>query len=343
MKRKTMWGLMIVGLVVLLGGGIFAWHKAASSANGPRFRVVRLHNNNFAVTGSVQTHRTEKLTPKEGKVQQLFISNGETVTKGQELLSTFDESKTPDVQTAQQAVAKSQRELNQQAQAVNDLKSQLNQTPADDPSYEQTRTQLKEANNSYKGAQADLQDQQNSLATLQKTQTTILQAPYDGVATVDYALDGTPQITIVTNDLQVRGEVTEYDYAKLKVNQPVKIKALANGKQQTAAIDYLANNPAPDSRKNMSKYEFTVPVDNRFMNGQTVNIKIPQDDLRLPFSAVRHGQVFVYRQGRAYQQAVTVQKKAGYYRVKTGLHAGSQVIINPNRHLRDQMKVQIND
>lgn len=222
--------------------------------------------------------------------------------------------------------------MNQQAQAVNDLKSQLNQTPADDPSYEQTRTQLKEANNSYKGAQADLQDQQNSLATLQKTQTTILQAPYDGVATVDYALDGTPQITIVTNDLQVRGEVTEYDYAKLKVNQPVKIKALANGKQQTAAIDYLANNPAPDSRKNMSKYEFTVPVDNRFMNGQTVNIQIPQDDLRLPLSAVRHGQVFVYRQGtQAYHvlKDINLQVDAGEFVAIMGKSgSGKSTLIN---------------
>lgn len=73
MKRKTMWGLIIVGLVVLLSGGIFAWHKAASSTSGQRFRVMRVHNNNFSVTGSVQTHRTEKFTPKEGKVQQLLL------------------------------------------------------------------------------------------------------------------------------------------------------------------------------------------------------------------------------------------------------------------------------
>ena len=189
-------------------------------------------------------------------------------------------------------------------------------------------------------AQSDVTAAQNKVNTLSQKVTQTLTAPFDGTVTVDDTKQDAPVITIYSNDLKLKTKVSEYNYSKLKTGQAIHVRALATGKQADTTISYLATVPTTNSQSNGASYEVDADLSSKdFMDGQTVKASVAQNQLRIPKSSVKNGQVYVVKNGKAKAVAVSGKRVNEYFEVKSGVKAGQQIVTNPDGKLHNGTKV----
>ena len=189
-------------------------------------------------------------------------------------------------------------------------------------------------------AQSDVTAAQNKVNTLSQKVTQTLTAPFDGTVTVDDTKQDAPVITIYSNDLKLKTKVSEYNYSKLKTGQAIHVRALATGKQADTTISYLATVPTTNSQSNDTSYEVDADLSSKdFMDGQTVKASVAQNQLRIPKSSVKNGQVYVVKNGKAKAVAVSGKRVNEYFEVKSGVKAGQQIVTNPDSKLHNGTKV----
>lgn len=75
------------------------------------------------------------------------------------------------------------------------------------------------------------------------------------------------------------------------------------------------------------------------MDGQTVKASVAQNQLRIPKSSVKNGQVYVVKNGKAKAVAVSGKRVNEYFEVKSGVKAGQQIVTNPDGKLHNGTKV----
>lgn len=347
MRKRVKLGIVLVPLGAAVIGGTVLYvtdHQATKEAGTPTYQVATVKQSTFTVAGKVAPVAQQQLTIPEGKVQQLNVANGDTVTAGQVLLTTFLD-KSMDLAEQQATLDKGNRVATSAQNTINQLTQQLQQLPADDPTRADLDSQLRDAKSNLADAQADVQTNQQALQRGQNSQYGQVTAPYDGRISVSYDQSGKVQLAITGSGLQATGLVSEYDYDKVKDHRDVAIKALATKHEAKTTLNFLSTNPAKESSKNMARYAFTTEnLDaTQFMNGQSLTITVPQDGIRVPMAAVKHGHVYRYVAGKARKTPVTTEKRDGYLVVTAGLQAKERIIMNPDNKLKDAAQVAISD
>ena len=347
MRKRVKLGMVLVPLGAAVIGGTVLYvtdHQTTKEAGTPTYQVATVKQSTFTVAGKVVPVAQQQLTIPEGKVQQLNVANGDTVTAGQVLLTTFLD-KSMDLAEQQATLDKGNRVATSAQNTINQLTQQLQQLPADDPTRADLDSQLRDAKSNLADAQADVQTSQQVLQRGQNSQYGQVTAPYDGRISVSYDQSGKVQLAITGSGLQATGLVSEYDYDKVKDHRDVAIKALATKHEAKTTLNFLSTNPAKESSKNMARYAFTTEnLDaTQFMNGQSLTITVPQDGIRVPMAAVKHGHVYRYVAGKARKTPVTTEKRDGYLVVTAGLQAKERIIMNPDNKLKDAAQVAISD
>jgi HlyD family secretion protein len=286
--RKTTIGTTIV-LVLVIGMGIINKIKQNKAAQSSRYVVAKVAKTTpLTLTGTVAAQQQQVLSLPSGKVQSIGVANGQKVSEGDPLVTTYSES----------------------------------------------------ANEELADAQSDVTTAQNKVNTLSQKVTQTLTAPFDGTVTVDDTKQDAPVITIYSNDLKLKTKVSEYNYSKLKTGQAIHVRALATGKQADTTISYLATVPTTNSQSNDTSYEVDADLSSKdFMDGQTVKASVAQNQLRIPKSSVKNGQVYVVKNGKAKAVAVSGKRVNEYFEVKSGVKAGQQIVTNPDSKLHNGTKV----
>nr|WP_302147544.1 HlyD family efflux transporter periplasmic adaptor subunit [Limosilactobacillus mucosae] len=286
--RKTTIGTAIV-LVLVIGMGIINKIKQNKAAQSSRYVVAKVAKTTpLTLTGTVAAQQQQVLSLPSGKVQSIGVANGQKVSEGDPLVTTYSES----------------------------------------------------ANEELADAQSDVTAAQNKVNTLSQKVTQTLTAPFDGTVTVDDTKQDAPVITIYSNDLKLKTKVSEYNYSKLKTGQAIHVRALATGKQADTTISYLATVPTTNSQSNDTSYEVDADLSSKdFMDGQTVKASVAQNQLRIPKSSVKNGQVYVVKNGKAKAVAVSGKRVNEYFEVKSGVKAGQQIVTNPDSKLHNGTKV----
>ncbi|MCO7128203.1 biotin/lipoyl-binding protein [Sporolactobacillus shoreicorticis] len=295
-------------------------------------------------SGKVAANRTQTLQKPAGTVKKIHVQNGDEVKKGEVLLTTRNKEITSKITTAKQEILKTQRDLAVQKQSIANSKTKLAKMHKGE-SEDDLNLELARDQNTYRDTEVDLQNQHDQLNQLYNQQEEELKAPFPGVISITNDDEtGQAQYSLSSSEMEAQSSVSEYDYDKLHSGAEATVKALANGKKQTTTVKFLAKIPAKAmSKKNFSMYDFTVPVDHRFMVGQSVQIVIPQKQIKLPSQTILNekGQTIVYLviHGKAKRHAVKVEKQNGFYFLKSGLQPGQHIVANPDKRLKDGAKV----
>ncbi|KYC69898.1 MULTISPECIES: efflux RND transporter periplasmic adaptor subunit [Heyndrickxia] len=294
-------------------------------------------------TGKVSAKQTQNLQIPDGTVQKVNVRNGDEVKKGDVLLTTHNIEIIEKITEVKQSILKMQRDLAVQKQNIAYLKKKLSAVHQEE-NKEELNLEIARDQNTYRDTEAGLQNQQDQLNQLENRVEGRLKAPFDGVMSISTNNSGQSQYSISSDALEVQSSVSEYDYDKLRVGSKVVIKALANGKRQTTTIQFISKIPSKTAtKKGFSMYDFTVDVDRRFMAGQSVQITIPQKQIKLPSKAIikKNGQTAVYLvvNGKARFRTVAVEKQNGFYTLKSGLHPGDRIVADPDKRLKDGAKV----
>lgn len=345
LKGRQRW-LLLGGIIIIfvLAFALVRHNSEQKAARQSHYHLLTVSPQAaFTITGRIEPVQTQTLDVPTGKLQELNVRNGDHVTRGTTILTMHNDNAQESATDLQTSLSKDQRTVSAQQQTINNLQRQLNGMDSSDDGYSDLQNQLTEARNAYADAQASVAADQQRLNTANGKVNPALTAPYDGTVTIDQTKQDQPVVTLYSDSLQFVGQVSEYDYSKLNQGTNLTVKALATGRKEKAVVSYLAVVPTKESGNN-SKYEVTANLNpDKFMAGQTATASLKQSAVLIPKSAVVHGHVYVVEDGRARRVNVSGHAVNASYTVTDGVDAGDRIVTNPDRRLKNNMKVVHND
>lgn len=340
-KRK----ILVVAAVIIVILAVWGLIQKANAKKddvkdaAPKYYVTKVSRPTpFSINGQVESKQVSTLGLPSGKVQEIRVKNGQSVHKGDVILTTYDSEKQESKEEVQQELDKAKRTQQSELSSLNSAKQQLGQASKEDDGYSDLQNQVKEAQSSYDDAVSEVTAAQTKLNSISGKINNVLIAPFDGIVDVDDKKQDAPSITLYSHEKQVSASVSEYDYEKLSQGQKVEVKALATKKTQESTIAFLSQVPVEGKS---TGYPLTIDVDgNNFMDGQTVKISVPQEQIRLPKDSVRNNSVYVVdSKGRVHKQKIDGKFADGYFCVEQGVQVGERIVANPDKHLKDGKKV----
>ena len=306
------------------------------------------------------------LDASKGEVDEILVSVGDKVDKGQALVKYNSTEAQSAYDAANRAIAKADRR-------INDLKESRNNTLADSEEYDGAQgssvssidSQISDARDSRADAEAQLKkvqaqlDATKVLSTLEGTVVEVNRNVSKSTSAANQVM-----VHVVSNDnLQVKGELSEYNLANLSVNQEVTFSSkVYQDKTWTGKISYISAYPknsgegtnAITGGNTGSKYPYTIEVTSEIGDlrpGFTVSVEVKSDkkSILVPLTSV------ITEDGKNYVWVVDEENKAKKIEVSlgnadaenqeitSGLTNGAKVISNPTTSLEEGKEVKADE
>ena len=391
-KKWQLYAAIGAASVVVLGaGGILLFRQPSHTAvKDEATHLVVAKEGSVAssvlLSGTV-TAKNEQYVyfdASKGDLDEILVSVGDKVSEGQVLVKYSSSEAQAAYDSASRAVAKADRHINELNQARSEAVSaptpQL-PTPAGGESAA-AQTPAPVAGNSVSSIDAQLGDARDAradaAAQLSKAQsqldaTTVLSTLEGTVVEVNRNVSKSPtgasqvMVHIVSNEnLQVKGELSEYNLANLSVGQEVTFTSkVYRDKSWTGKISYISdypkNNgeaasaaPATAAGNSGSKYPYTIDVTSEIgdlKQGFSVSVEVKNKSkaILVPLTSV------VTENNKNYVWVLDEQKKAKKVEVSlgnadadnqeitSGLTNGVKVISNPTSSLEEGKEVKADE
>lgn len=314
----------------------------------------------------------------KGDLDEVLVSVGDQVSEGQALVKYSSTEAQAAYDAASRAVAKANRHINELNESRNTaaatpslpqagLEGATGQAPAQSSGSATAAidSQISDARDVRADAEAQLekaQAQLNAATVLSTVEGTVVEVNRN----VSKSPTGNSQVLIhiVSNDnLQVKGELSEYNLANLSVGQEVTFTSkVYPDKTWNGKISYISNYPKNNSEANSSlagsntgsKYPYTVDITSEIgdlKQGFTVSVEVKSTSkaLIVPISSV------VMEEDKNYvwildenQKAKKVEVGLGNadaenQEITSGLTDGAKVISNPTASLQEGKEVKTDE
>ena len=329
-------------------------------------------------TVSAQNEQYIYYDASKGDLDEVLVSVGDKVSEGQALVKYSSSEAQAAYDAASRAVAKADRHINE----LNEARNTAAATPALPQAGIEGATDQAQAPSSA-SATASIDSQisdardvrADAAAQLEKAQAqldaaTVLSTVEGTVVEVNRNVSKSPTgnsqvlVHIVSNDnLQVKGELSEYNLANLSVGQEVTFTSkVYPDKTWNGKISYISNYPKNNSEASSSlaasntgsKYPYTVDVTSEIgdlKQGFTVSVEVKSTSkaLIVPISSV------VMEEDKNYvwildenQKAKKVEVGLGNadaenQEITSGLTDGAKVISNPTASLQEGKEVKTDE
>jgi len=316
----------------------------------------------------------------KGDLDEVSVSVGDKVSEGQALVKYSSTEAQAAYDAASRAVAKADRHINE----LNEARNTAAATPilpqvGEEGGADLAQTQGQSPGSSLSSIDSQISDARDTradaVAQLEKAQaqldaTTVLSTVEGTVVEVNRNVSKSPTgssqvlVHIVSNDnLQVKGELSEYNLANLSVGQEVTFTSkVYPDKTWTGKITYISNYPKNNSEASSSlsgsnsgsKYPFTIDVTSEIgdlKQGFTVSIEVKNSSkaLIVPITSV------VMEEEKNFVWILDENKKAKKVEVglgnadaenqeiTSGLTDGAKVISNPTASLEEGKEVKTDE
>ena len=314
----------------------------------------------------------------KGDLDEVLVSVGDKVSEGQALVKYSSTEAQAAYDAASRAVAKADRHINELNDSRNTaaatpslpqagLEGATGQAPAQSSGSATAAidSQISDARDVRADAEAQLekaQAQLNSATVLSTVEGTVVEVNRN----VSKSPTGNSQVLvhIVSNDnLQVKGELSEYNLANLSVGQEVTFTSkVYPDKTWNGKISYISNYPKNNSEASASvagsnsgsKYPYTVDVTSELgdlKQGFTVSVEVKSTSkaLLVPITSI------VMEEDKNYvwildenQKAKKVEVGLGNadaenQKITSGLTDGAKVISNPTASLQEGKEVKTDE
>ena len=314
----------------------------------------------------------------KGDLDEVLVSVGDQVSEGQALVKYSSTEAQAAYDAASRAVAKANRHINELNESRNTaaatpslpqagLEGATGQAPAQSSSSATAAidSQISDARDVRADAEAQLekaQAQLNAATVLSTVEGTVVEVNRN----VSKSPTGNSQVLvhIVSNDnLQVKGELSEYNLANLSVGQEVTFTSkVYPDKTWNGKISYISNYPKNNSEASSSlagsntgsKYPYTVDITSEIgdlKQGFTVSVEVKSTSkaLIVPITSV------VMEEDKNYvwildenQKAKKVEVGLGNadaenQEITSGLTDGAKVISNPTASLQEGKEVKTDE
>lgn len=386
-SKKKKW--MIIGIIALLiiivAINITVMQsKKNGIAENLKFASVaeKEIKNTKLIAGVVKPENTETIyaEPAKGKIKEIFVKEGQKITKGQKLFSYdnpeliiqnkqididkklaqihYDQS-TAKISSLKKEIQKAQ-DANAPKEVTDPLESQLQ-----DLQFQQKTTELEMEKN--KLQEDELQSKQNELTVLSSTDGTVQKidtnAQQNSVQTAGSQTSAIIQI-VSNNPFEIQGTLTELQKSQIQPNQAITLtsKAVSN-KIWKGKITEISEYPTSDEAgqsmmgttgqqtQNISYYNFKATLDSQdgLSPGYHVSIQAnvaSHKILAVPSSSIieKGASRFVYvvKDNKVSKQKITTGTGDGEWtEVLDGLKAGEKVVKNPSANVYVGLEVKV--
>ena len=332
------------------------------------------------LSGSVTAQNEQYIyyDASKGDLDEVLVSVGDQVSEGQALVKYSSTEAQAAYDAASRAVAKANRHINELNESRNTaaatpslpqagLEGATGQAPAQSSGSATAAidSQISDARDVRADAEAQLekaQAQLNAATVLSTVEGTIVEVNRN----VSKSPTGNSQVLvhIVSNDnLQVKGELSEYNLANLSVGQEVTFTSkVYPDKTWNGKISYISNYPKNNSEASSSltgsntgsKYPYTVDVTSEIgdlKQGFTVSVEVKSTSkaLIVPITSVvmeeEKNYVWILDEN---QKAKKVEVGLGNadaenQEITSGLTDGAKVISNPTASLQEGKEVKTDE
>ena len=390
-KKWQLYAAVGAASVVVLGaGGILLFRQPSHTAvKDEATHLVVAKEGSVAssvlLSGTV-TAKNEQYVyfdASKGDLDEILVSVGDKVSEGQALVKYSSSEAQAAYDSASRAVAKADRHINELNQARNEAASaptpQLPTPAGGEGATAQSPAPV--AGNSVSSIDAQLGDARDAradaAAQLSKAQsqldaTTVLSTLEGTVVEVNRNVSKSPtgasqvMVHIVSNEnLQVKGELSEYNLANLSVGQEVTFTSkVYRDKTWTGKISYISDYPKNNGEaastataaagNSGSKYPYTIDVTSEIgdlKQGFSVSVEVKNKTkaILVPLTSV------VTENDKNYVWVLDEQKKAKKVEVglgnadadnqeiTSGLTNGVKVISNPTSSLEEGKEVKADE
>ncbi|AIG50188.1 efflux RND transporter periplasmic adaptor subunit [Streptococcus pyogenes] len=375
--------------LVLIITGVVLWKQqqnmlTADIAKEP-YSTVSVTEGSIAsstlLSGTVKALSEEYIyfDANKGNDATVTVKVGDQVTQGQQLVQY-------NTTTAQSAYDTAVRSLNKIGRQINHLKTYgvpavSTETNKDEATGEETTTtvqpsaqqnanykqQLQDLNDAYADAQAEVNKAQialNGTVVISSVSGTVVEVNND----IDPSSKNSQTLVHVATEgqLQVKGTLTEYDLANVKVGQSVKIKSKVYSNQEwTGKISYVSNYPTESNAGSTTPagstgagsstgaaYDYKIDIIsplNQLKQGFTVSVEVVNEAKQalVPLTAVikkdKKHYVWTYDDatGKAKKVEVTLgNADAQQQEIHKGVAVGDIVIANPDKNIKPDKKLE---
>lgn len=373
LKKWQLFSLIGVTTVVILGaiGTILLFNGNNVADKEKTIQVQKVREGSVAssvlLSGNIAATNEQYVyyDSTKGDLDSVLVNVGDKVTAGQALV----QYKSVEAQAAYDTAV---RALNKIDRQIYDLKTYGTtiETTGDAATDDKTTasaqrsidSQLKDLQDNRADAEANVnkaQAQLNATTVTSANDGTVVEVNRD----VSKSTTGANQtlVHIVNNgNLQVKGELSEYNLANLSVGQEVTITSkVYPDKKWTGKISYISNYPkdnqntAAASAGNASsgaKYPYTVDITSEIgdlKQGFSINIEVKNKTrgILVPVSSIvsesNKSYIWTIEKGTVKKVQVTLgNADAKHQEISSGLTKDSKVITNPTDNLKDGQEVK---
>lgn len=387
-KKAKKWQLYtaigVASAIVIGAAGILIFRQPSQSAvKNETSHIVTAKEGSVAssvlLSGTV-TAKNEQYVyfdASKGDLDEILVSVGDKVEEGQALVKYSSADAQAAYDAASRAVAKADRHINELNKARENANSAPvspqvpteaglpEQAPAETSSVSSIDSQISDAKDNRADAVAQL-----SKAQAQLDAATVLSTLEGTVVEVNRNVSKSPTgnsqvvVHVVSNEnLQVKGELSEYNLANLSVGQEVTFTSkVYQDKSWTGKISYISDYPKNNGEaanaalggNTGSKYPYTVDVTSdigELKQGFSVSVEVKNKSkaILVPLTSV------VTENDKNYVWLVDDQKKAKKVEVTlgnadadnqeitSGLTDGAKVISNPTSSLEEGKEVKADE
>ena len=387
-KKAKKWQLYtaigIASVIVIGAAGILIFRQPSQSAvKEETSHIVTAKEGSVAssvlLSGTV-TAKNEQYVyfdASKGDLDEILVSVGDKVEEGQALVKYSSADAQAAYDAADRAVAKADRHIEE----LNKARENASATPASSqvPTEAGLPEQAQAATSSVSSSEAQISDAKDNradaVAQLNKAQAqldaaTVLSTLEGTVVEVNRNVSKSPTgnsqvvVHVVSNEnLQVKGELSEYNLANLSVGQEVTFTSkVYQDKSWTGKISYISDYPKNNGEaanaalggNTGSKYPYTVDVTSdigELKQGFSVSVEVKNKSkaILVPLTSVvtENDKNYVWivdEQKKAKKVEVTLgNADADNQEITSGLTDGAKVISNPTSSLEEGKEVKADE
>ncbi|MDY4077397.1 MAG: efflux RND transporter periplasmic adaptor subunit [Clostridium sp.] len=386
MKKKYL-KYVVIGAIILVSTVAIYLVKATSDnsqVNSSSIETTMIGDSSqkIYINGIIQPIENKNiyLDASKGKVDTVSVTDGQSVTAGDVLFTYKNDTITSQIeelngqistyQTQKERLENKKKDSNNKLTEKKNSLSNLKSNPEDETAIASIQsleaeiqgleTEISSYNDQLDTINDSIKDCNKKIENLKKDESVEVKADISGVVDIlgskeDYT---NVFISITSNDLYIKGSVSEKYVEKLKKEQEAEVLVIANNSTIKAKVDEISKKPSTSSSigssidasaNSLSNYDVTLLLDSQenILDGYHVQATIFEEDkeLKIPKEAIieENGETFVYKveDGALKKQNVEYENSENDdAKILSGLEEGDEVVTNPSKDTKEGMKYE---
>ncbi|MBS5966098.1 MAG: biotin/lipoyl-binding protein [Finegoldia magna] len=378
MKNNKKFAIILAIIALACVGGLIFKLVKANQKNETKYSLYTVSAGSDLVfsaiskTGDVQQVYNNQAY---GEVEKVHVKTGQSVKKGDSLITFVNKEveKQIDQMQLQLEQAKSQanyalEDRNSAYKSYNKLVEKYNETfsPELEMQIDQMEPTLNQSNRAYKQALDQVELQKKQLNDLKESSRKTINATISGVCKVndkniDNPMSQGALIEVTSDENIIEGNISEYDYNKLKENDEVEVIPINGDEKTKGTVVEISNTPesqagsfeanqmqnmTEQSGSNSSNFVFKIKTQKPIHIGFNVQVRKKSDKIELGKEMVKEEDskyyVFEYKDSKAVKKEVQLEKNTNSYTVISGLKSGDK-IISKVKDLKNNQEIKVED